>query len=155
MFLRATNFHLRTSFSAGVLPPLRQTARYLLPIFVGSFVSFVTLTNSNSSDYITQTCQTFLRSRKLYLSPFHGFAPLTPLDFHNAKLREILQFLTYSLKKILTAVSDCTAFSNRFLFQRFLGCTTFSRRFPIHFKLLFRTLAALGRVDCPVSSQSP
>jgi len=28
--MRATNVHFRTTISAGLLPPLRQTARYLL-----------------------------------------------------------------------------------------------------------------------------
>jgi hypothetical protein len=30
MFMRGTKFQLRTAFSAGLLPPLRQTASYLL-----------------------------------------------------------------------------------------------------------------------------
>jgi hypothetical protein len=33
MFMRGTNFQLRTAFSAGLLPPLRQTASYLLASF--------------------------------------------------------------------------------------------------------------------------
>jgi membrane-bound metal-dependent hydrolase YbcI (DUF457 family) len=38
MFMRGTNIQLRTNFSAGILPPLRQTASYLLASLRNGYV---------------------------------------------------------------------------------------------------------------------
>jgi hypothetical protein len=86
-FMRATNVHFRTTFSAGLLPPLRQTARYLLPIFVGLFVSLATFVKSNAIDCI---------------SIFRGYVTLTEglsVDFFTASPRSVT-LLTFRRYKI-------------------------------------------------------
>ena len=158
-FMRATKVQFRTTFSAGLLPPLRQTARWKQPISVGLFVSLVMLINSNSTD-TTQSFRDCFNFTCLFLTASLRSVALT---FQRYKITYNFSiFITYCQKKshcffglynlvktaefsqhcrvvlpcrnVLSHPSRTALFGqNAFDFTAFSGCNNLSKCLLIHF----------------------
>ena len=118
-FLRTTSVHVRTARSAGLLPPLRQTARCIAAELGVCHYSQILILLANSAENLSN------------LFNSHGFATVRHTDL--STLQNYVKFVNFQnvfSKKFLLLFQAALLCQNAFDFTAFSGCNNLSKRSP-------------------------